>query len=106
MPRNVILSFAALCLTTLLPILAHASVRIQIIDRGQADGILIRTPNDKWIVIDGGTNKQQSLSMKNSWDVDEVALVIVSHRHSDHQRGVVRILKDFKVERFLGLLED
>lgn len=32
----------------------HKSVRIQIIDCGQADGIVIRTPNDKWIVIDGG----------------------------------------------------
>jgi hypothetical protein len=34
----------------------HASVRIQVIDRGQADGILIRTPNEKWVVIDGGAD--------------------------------------------------
>ena len=36
------------------------SVRVQIIDRGQADGILIRTPNEKWVVIDAGTNAQQA----------------------------------------------
>ena len=30
------------------------SVRIQIIDRGQADGILIRTLNEKWVVINAG----------------------------------------------------
>ena len=32
----------------------HRSVRVQVIDRGQADGILIRTPNDKWVIIDAG----------------------------------------------------
>ena len=46
-----------------------SSVRIQVIDRGQADGILIRTPNRKWIVIDAGTNKQQAKAMKDVWGV-------------------------------------
>ena len=44
------------------PSLAHAqfkSVRVQVLDRGQADGIVIRTPNERWIVIDGGTNREQ-----------------------------------------------
>ena len=29
-----------------------AGVRVQVIDRGQADGILIRTPNQEWVVIE------------------------------------------------------
>lgn len=86
---------------------ANASVRVQVIDRGQADGILIRTPNHKWIVIDAGTNKQQAESMESVWGVNEVALAIVSHRHSDHQNGMDDILKKFDtVERFLGILEN
>ncbi len=42
---------------------AHAqfqSVRVQVIDRGQADGILTRTPNQQSIVIDAGTNRRQA----------------------------------------------
>ena len=39
------------------------SVRIQVLDRGQADGIVIRTPNQKWIVIDAGTNGGQTISI-------------------------------------------
>lgn len=85
----------------------HASVRVQVIDRGQADGILIRTPNEKWIVIDAGTNKQQAEAMAGDWGVDEISLAIVSHRHRDHQDGMDDILKKFgTVERFLGILED
>ena len=56
-----------------------SSVRIQVIDRGQADGILIRTPNERWIVIDAGTNSQQAKAMRESWDVDMVGLAIVTH---------------------------
>ena len=36
------------------PVFAE-SVRVQVIDVGQADGIVIRTPsNNNWIVIDAG----------------------------------------------------
>ena len=94
-----------LLLTPALPAQFQA-VRIQVIDRGQADGILIRTPNSKWIVIDAGTNKQQADAMKNEWGVDEVALAIVSHRHFDHQGGMDEVLSGFTVRKFLGVTED
>jgi len=81
-------------------------VHIQIIDQDQADGILIRTPNEQWIVIDAGTNERQAQAMKNAWGVDKVALAVVSHRHDDHLGGMDEILHTFPTERFLGLLDD
>ena len=48
---------------------AHAefrSVRIQVLDRGQADGIVIRTPNNKWVVIDAGSNNSQAHAMREA----------------------------------------
>ncbi len=76
-----------------LPVAAqHVSVRVQVIDRGQADGILIRTPNDEWVVIDAGTSKLQAESMRDIWGVDSVALAIVSHRHTDHFGGMDDVL--------------
>ena len=53
------------------------SDRVQVIDRGQADGILIRPPNEQWIVIDAGTNNQQADAMATQ-GVMRVALVIKS----------------------------
>ena len=51
-----------------------SSVRVQVIDRGQADGILIRTPNQHWVVIDAGADRRQADSMRDVWDVDRVDL--------------------------------
>ena len=84
----------------------HRSVRVQVIDRGQADGILIRTPNDKWVVIDAGQDNVQASSMANVWGVDEVALAIMSHRHGDHYGGFPKILRDFTVKRVVMNLDD
>lgn len=81
-------------------------VRVQVIDRGQADGILIRTPNERWVVIDAGTDRQQAESMAGNWRVDSVALVIVSHRHRDHFGGMDEVLEAFPVGRFVGHLGD
>lgn len=84
----------------------HRAVRVQIIDRGQADGALIRTPNERWIVIDAGIDRQQAESMADLWDVDSVALAVVSHRHRDHFGGMDEILRAFRVGRYVGHLGD
>ena len=84
----------------------HVSVRVQVIDRGQADGILIRTPNDQWVVIDAGTNRAQAEAMRDVWGVDEVALAIVSHRHRDHYDGMDDVLNLFDVGRLVMSLPD
>ncbi len=79
------------------------SVKVSVLDRGQADGIVIRTPNHRWVVIDGGTNKQQAELMK-TFNVDSVALAIISHRHFDHNGGMDNVLEDFTIQRFIGRL--
>jgi beta-lactamase superfamily II metal-dependent hydrolase len=84
----------------------HASVRVQVIDRGQADGVLIRTPHDQWVVIDAGTDRLQAEAMASVWGVDTVALAIVSHRHRDHFGGMDDVLRRFPVRRFVGNLAD
>ena len=105
MLRTASLWFAAL--TAAVPLAAQfQSVRIQVIDRGQADGIVIRTPNTQWIVIDAGTNAQQANAIKNDWGVEEVALAVVSHRHFDHHGGMDSVLQELTVQRFLGITEN
>lgn len=106
-PRRSLLVLAVFCLTLASPLQAqHASVRVQVIDRGQADGILIRTPNEKWVVIDAGTNAQQANAMENVWGVDTVALVVTSHRHGDHYGGMPPILRRFPVKLYIANLDD
>ena len=105
---RIIFKALALSLVCLFPLttLAAPSVRVTIIDRGQADGILIKTPNSDWVVIDAGTNRQQALSMRDHWNVDEVDLAIVTHRHRDHQDGMDDVINLFPPKRFIGVMED
>lgn len=110
MKRGILSSFAASLLLSCIGIIPafgqFSSVRVQVIDRGQADGILIRTPNQKWVVIDAGVDKIQAQSMKDVWGVDEVDLAIVSHRHIDHYGGMDDVLNTFTVRRFLMNMAD
>lgn len=82
------------------------SVRIQVIDVGQGDGILIRTPNMKWVLIDAGTNNTLAHNLGPLFGVDRLALVIVSHRHDDHYAGIAAVLSEYPVDRFVGNLSD
>lgn len=108
--HRLLLSVAtAAVILALPPIQAQApfqSVRVQIIDRGQADGMLIRTPNSQWVVIDSGTNSLQADAMENVWGVDRLALLVTSHRHFDHYGGTAEILRRFPVDLYVGNLAD
>jgi competence protein ComEC len=81
------------------------SVRVSVIDRGQADGIVIRTPHSQWVAIDGGTNKQQA-DLMHQWGVTTIAVAIISHRHFDHNGGMDDVLGGFTVQRFIGRLDN
>ncbi len=77
-----------LCSSLLFHILTHSAaspaphVRIEVLDRGQPDGIATCTPYHKWVVIDGGTNREQAALLK-SRNVDSIELAAVSHRYFD-----------------------
>jgi beta-lactamase superfamily II metal-dependent hydrolase len=104
--RGTLVAFLALFIASPAVSQPHSSVRVQVIDRGQADGILIRTPNEQWIVIDAGTNREQAEAMRDHWGVDRVALAVVSHRHFDHQGGMDEVLRAIPTDRFLGIMDD
>lgn len=73
---------------------------IKVLDVGQGDSILIKTPN-KVILIDAGTingSKNLVRLLKNS-DITNIDIFFASHPHSDHIGGVQSILKNFSVKQ-------
>lgn len=78
------------------------SVRVQVVDVGQGDGILIRTPNVEWVLIDAGETSILGDSLPTYFDVDSLALVIASHRHEDHIGGMDEVVRNVPVDLFVG----
>ena len=85
---------------------AAQSVRVQLVDVGQGDGILIRTPHHEWVLIDAGPNRQLADALGPQFGVDRLALVFVSHRHADHFARMALVLRSLTVDRFVGNLAD
>lgn len=79
-----------------------AHVRIQVIDVGQADGILVRTPNEQWVLIDAGQGTLLADSLGPHFGVTQVALVVGSHRHRDHIGGMDNVLNRIAADRYVG----
>jgi len=102
--RNLLLAAGIALLTTRSA--TGQSVRIQVVDVGQGDGILIRTPNARWVLIDAGPTRWLADSLGPLFGVTRFDLVVVSHRHRDHFATIERILRSFPVDRFVGNLAD
>lgn len=72
-------------------------------DVGQGDGIFIRTPNGTDVVLDGGPDDKILACISNHtpfWD-RKIELMMLSHPHEDHLRGLVSVLKRYTINRFV-----
>jgi len=73
---------------------------IHIIDVGQGDSILIQTPNNKNILVDGGTDDSEHIvkSYLKKQKIKYIDYIIATHPDSDHIGGVDNIIKNFQVK--------
>ncbi|WP_176762071.1 ComEC/Rec2 family competence protein [Natronincola ferrireducens] len=75
---------------------------LHFIDVGQGDSILIKTPNDKTLLIDGGEpsagKNVTSYLRKNK--VKKIDILIATHPHADHIGGLVDVVNNFPIDKF------
>jgi competence protein ComEC len=76
-------------------------VRIDVLDVGQGDSILIRSPEGKTALIDAGPSHQVVELLKQR-GVKSIDLVVVSHHHSDHYGGMGDVIRGFRPRVFLA----
>ncbi len=82
---------------------AHPSgvVRVEFLDVGQGDAILIRTPEGKTALIDAGPS-HDVVGLLRSRGVTAIDLAVVSHHHADHYGGMVAVFEQFRPRAFLA----
>lgn len=86
-------------------------LEITFLDVGQGDSIIVRTPRNKILLIDGGGSSYGNHDvgekvvvpylLKNG--IKKIDFILVSHFHNDHVGGVYKVVEDLNIgEVFIG----
>ena len=99
---GIVASFAALLLFWLVYQVPN-QLEIDVLDVGQGDAILIKTPAGQNILVDGGPDKTviKRLSQNLPWWDKRIDLMVLTHPHDDHVTGLNDVLKRYQVKKVL-----
>lgn len=96
-----VLPFLMIFLYLLVPIIrSKKDLKIEFLDVGQGDAILIRTPNEKNILVDTGPGNLVLNELGDSmpyWN-KKIDALIISHFHYDHIGALIEIIEYYNVE--------
>ena len=83
---------------------ASPQLRVTVLDVGQGDAILVRTPAGQDIVIDGGPGGAvlRGLGDELPWTDRDIELMLLTHPQSDHTLGLLDVLARYDVRRVLA----
>jgi competence protein ComEC len=76
-------------------------LELHFIDVGQGDAVLIRGPDGKNVVYDGGRSSNTVLGYLRNAGVTSLDLVIASHADADHIGGLIRVVEAYRPRYFL-----
>lgn len=71
-------------------------LRIDVLDVGQGDAVLIREPGGRALLYDGGPSRDGALEQLLELGVERLDLVIASHPHADHINGLAQVIRHFR----------
>lgn len=74
--------------------------QVHFLDIGQGDSILIRTPTNCTIFIDGGPGNTLTDNLYKYLPATErkIDLMVLSHPHLDHMQGLINLLNRYQVD--------
>lgn len=103
---NRVIAISLLTLALLSSYLANIGTNVfsvEVLDIGQGDSILIRTPEDVRMLIDGGPrdNVLRALGETLPFGDKRVDVIVSTHPDADHLEGLISVLKRYKVKALL-----
>ncbi len=76
---------------------AQGILEVLFFDVGQGDSILIRSPDGKVILIDGGERTPGVLPYLSKLGIRQIDVVVATHPHDDHIGGLPDVFRQLKV---------
>ena len=73
---------------------------VEVLDVGQGDAVLVRSPAGKTVLIDAGTGRRDVVPMLRARGIEDLNLVIATHAHADHIGGLDEVLEAFPVRLY------
>jgi beta-lactamase superfamily II metal-dependent hydrolase len=74
---------------------------IELLDVGQGDAILIRSPEGKAALVDAGPSRAVVDRLRET-GLQSLDLVVVTHHHADHYGGMLEVIRQFPPRYFLA----
>lgn len=80
-----------------------AHLQLHVLDIGQGDAILVTTPEQNHILVDGGPDAQvlSQLGEVLPFFFRDIDLMVLTHPHADHVVGLIAVLQRFHVRAVL-----
>lgn len=75
---------------------------VDVLDVGQGDAILIRSPEGKAALVDAGPTREGALQALRQRGVESIDMVVVTHHHLDHHGGMEAVIREFHPRYFLA----
>jgi competence protein ComEC len=97
----ILLLFAAAAVWLAVAFRPDNLLHIYFCDVGQGDAILIKTPQNKQILVDGGPGDQvlNCLSQALPFYDRSLDLLIMTHPHADHLGGLPKVLGTYEIKK-------
>lgn len=77
-------------------------VTVRFLDVGQGDAVLVRSPEGKTLLVDGGRSTTRMKALLAEYGVDKVDLMVATHADSDHITGLITAAQEAKPTLFVN----
>ncbi|WP_240911426.1 ComEC/Rec2 family competence protein [Paludisphaera soli] len=78
------------------------TLTVDLLDVGQGDAILVRSPEGKTALIDAGPTRDGAVQALRRKGIESIDLVVVTHHHLDHHGGMEAVIREFRPKYFLA----
>lgn len=79
----------------------RSGLRIEVLDVGQGDAILLQPARSPAVLVDGGPPGDGLAGLLRDAGIDRLGVAVVTHEQSDHAGGIEELLGDFPVEHLV-----